>query len=80
MISSQPRQNHWLPNAISVARAEPGAPVLSASPKGVSANRCASRSVRMPRLARVRISRCSDGACIRIGPANSAALLGPVAS
>ena len=43
MISSQPRQNAGPPNAMSVERAEPGAPVLSASPSGVSANRCASR-------------------------------------
>jgi hypothetical protein len=40
-----------------VARAEPGAPVLSASPKGVKAKRCDASSVSMPRLASVHMSR-----------------------
>ena len=77
MISSQLCQNAGPQNAIKVARAEPGAPVLSASPNGVSAKRCASRSVRIPKPANVRMRRCSDGACVRVSPANSTALLGP---
>ena len=35
----------------------PGAPVFNASPRGVSANRCWLSSVRIPRLASVRIRR-----------------------
>ena len=79
MISSQLCQNAGPQNASNVDRAEPGAPVFSASPSGVSANRCPSRSVRMPRPASVRIRRCSDGACVPVAPASSAALFGPPA-
>ena len=78
-MPSQACQKAGPQNASTVERAEPGAPVLSASPNGVSANRCPSRSVRMPRPASVRINRCSDGACVPVGPASSAALFAPPA-
>jgi hypothetical protein len=49
--------NQGLPIVSKEALADPGAPVFSASPRGVKAKRRSPRSVRIPRLASVRISR-----------------------
>src|SRR5688572_9664830 len=62
-----------------VDRAEPGAPVRSASPSGVRPNRPSGSWVRTPRFPSVRIRRWSDGACVPVGPASSSALRGPAA-
>ena len=62
-----------------VARAEPGAPVLSASPSGVRENVSFSRCVRMPKLASVRMNRCSARGFVFVGAARSAADFGPLA-
>lgn len=55
--SANPSSHQSLAMVRMEARAEPGAPVLSASPKGVRAKRRPELSVRMPRSASERIHR-----------------------
>ena len=76
---SQPRDIQSLAIVRTDARAEPGAPVLSASPSGVREKRRAVVLRQDAEVASVRIRRWSEGAWVPVGPASSSALFGPLA-
>jgi hypothetical protein len=61
-------------------RTEPGASLLSGSPRDVSANCSSSPSARMPKFVSVRMNRKSETASHPVGVASSPADLGPLAS